>query len=572
MLPSLSLRKRAFWIDLLLLLLVAGLLWAVIRVGSGMAAPFSPEHKMEISLDPTNLPYYIFRSLIRMFIALSVSLAFTFVYGKIAARSRATERVMIPIIDILQSVPVLGFLSVTVVAFMRLFPHSLMGMELASIFAIFTGQVWNMTLGFYQSLLSIPRELREAAEIYGLRGMRRFTVLELSYSMVNLIWNSMMSFGGGWFFLAASESITVLNKDIRLPGIGSYIAEAMDRGDTHALYLAVVAMILTIVVVDQLFWRPLVAWSQKFKVEFSQDPSITSSWMLRLIRQSRFIPFLGKLMRKCRGMWHGLRRPRKGHSRMSQGVLHSWAWRFGQVIFLLVMLAGGLYFLILGSHLVGALGGRELLHAFALGFFTMLRVFLAVVLGALWTIPLGTYIGLNPRIARVAQPLVQIAASFPANVLFPLITLTFLQYHISIQWGSVFLMMLGTQWYILFNVIAGASAIPNDLKEVAAIFHIRGWQRFKRLILPAILPSLVTGFVTASGGAWNASIVSELVSWKNNDLVASGLGAYITQATTVGDWSKIVWGIFVMAFFVVCINRFVWHRLYLYATRFQIGD
>jgi len=555
-------QKHSIFIDIGLILFVFAALFALIRLGKGMMIPFASNHPIQISLRLSMLPYYAGRSVLRMFIALVASLVFTFLYARLAAGSKLAERILIPLVDILQSVPVLGFLSVTIVFFMGLFPHSLFGVECASIFAIFTGQVWNMILSFHQSITTIPRELREVSDMYGIRGIRRFSMLELPYAMVPLVWNSMMSFGGGWFFLAASETITVLNHDIRLPGIGSYMAAAMAQGNAKALVYAIVTMVLVIVIIDQLFWRPVVAWSQKFKAEQSSAQEVPTSWVLSLLVKSKILEWTHEQLEIPARRWYvKVSAPKQSHSIVAvpqNGRIKQWIrWTLAAIGAVAVI-----FFMVRGASSLMELGWKSLLWAVVLGFFTMMRVLVAVLLGLIWTVPVGVYIGMHPKISKIAQPFVQIAASFPANMFFPIITLVFLSININIQWGSIFLMMLGTQWYILFNVIAGAMTIPNDLREASSIFRLKGIDRFKRLILPSILPSLVTGLLTASGGAWNASIIAEIVTWKNQTLLASGLGSYIEAATTAGNWPKIIWGIIVMAIYVVIINRLLWHRLY----------
>ncbi|MDI3256164.1 MAG: ABC transporter permease subunit [Kyrpidia sp.] len=560
-------QKPGWWVDVALLAGVLGLFYGIVEVGRGMVEPYAPQSSMTVSLDPAVLPYYAGRSLVRMFLALGASLVFTVLYARLASRSRMGERILIPLLDILQSVPVLGFLSVTVVGFMALFPGSLLGPELASIFAIFTGQVWNMTFGFYQSITGVPKELREASRLYGLGGIRRFFLLDFAYGAVPLVWNSMMSFGGGWFFLAVSESITVLHRDIRLPGIGSYMAAAMDQGNVRAMLYAMVAMVIVIVVVDQLFWRPLVAWVQRFKVEQTAGLDLPTSWMLTLLRRSHAAEWARKAVFQPFWAWMIAGRPRsRPRPSPAPGV------KKGVSAAIWVMVIGVIgYWILRGGLMVAELGWKELLAPIGYGCLTLIRVGAAVLIGALWTVPVGVWIGTHPKWSRVAQPVVLIAASFPANMFFPLITAAFLSLHISLQWGSIVLMMLGTQWYILFNVIAGASAIPGDLREASDLMRLRGWRRWRLLILPVIFPSLTTGLVTAAGGAWNASIVAEMVSWQGTELAATGLGAYITRATTDGDWPAIVWGIIVMAAFVVAVNRLVWRRMYRLAeSRYRL--
>ncbi|MGE5675156.1 MAG: ABC transporter permease [Mycobacterium leprae] len=567
-------RRRFGLADLAVAVFVFGLLYAFIRLGSGMVVPFSEQKQISINLSPIFLPYYAGRSLLRMFIAFAASLLFTFIYGYAAAKSRTAEKVLVPLLDILQSVPVLGFLSATVTAFMGLFPGRMTGVELASIFAIFTGQAWNMTFSFYHSLITVPEDLKEAARIYRLNWWQKFVRLEVPYSMMGLVWNAMMSFGGGWFFLAASEAITVLNKDVRLPGIGTYLAVSLEQRNLHAVFWAIGTMVLIIILVDQLFWRPIVAWAQRFKVELSASTDEPTSAVLTLLRRSPLADWIGE---------HIFTPPLLGFDRMmSRFATASAAFsnrtggaRTMSVAQWLIAVALGfvsLRYAWLGIHAVAQLPGGDLLGVLWYGVLTMLRVVVAIGLGAAWTIPVGVAIGLNPRLSRIAQPLVQIAASFPANMLFPFITVLYLKLHVNFELGAIPLMMLGTQWYILFNVIAGAMAIPSDLREAAAVFKLRGAQRWKHLIGPGIFPFLVTGCVTAAGGAWNASIVSETVSWGHQTLAATGLGRFISDATAVGNWPGIIWGITLMAVFVVGLNRLLWRRLYRLAeTRYRIG-
>ena len=561
--------KRRFSItDILILTLIFVLLYIVLHLGAGMNVPFSPEEQIPLSLDPAILPYYAGRSLLRMFIAFGAALLFSLIYGYLAAKNKTAEKIMIPLLDILQSVPVLGFLSATITAFMTLFPGRLMGVELAAIFAIFTGQAWNMAFSFYHSLISIPRDLAEAAAVLRLNWWQRFIRLELPFSIIGLVWNSMMSFGGGWFFLAASESISVLGTSIRLPGVGSYLALAVEAGDIRAILYSILTMVLMIILVDQLFWRPLVVWSQKFKMELSEAADLPYSFVYDILQRSWVVnrlaacvlkPVLsltGRVLERLAGLSEAAAAEMK---RVSNAALLAGAAKTGCGILFLYWISEPAY---AAFNLIAGMDGGQLAGVFELGLCTLGRVLIAVCLGALWTIPAGVSIGLNPRLSKVLQPVVQIAASFPANMLFPFITVLFLKYHINFEWGAIALMMLGTQWYILFNVIAGAMAIPNDLLEAAAIYKLTGWQKWRFLIFPSIFPYLVTGAITASGGAWNASIVSEIVSWHEEQLTATGLGAYISQVTAQGDWAGIIWGITVMCIFVVVINRLVWRRLY----------
>ncbi|MDQ0202272.1 ABC transporter permease [Neobacillus ginsengisoli] len=557
--------KKFGWADILVIFLLLAILYAAAKLGSGMEVPFSAVQQSKLSLDPIWLPYYAGRSLLRMFIAFAASLIFTFVYGRIAAYNQTAEKFMIPAIDILQSVPVLGFLSATVLAFMALFPGSLLGVECASIFAIFTGQVWNMTFSFYHSLKTIPRELDEATKMNRLGIRNRFFKLEVPFSMIGLVWNSMMSFGGGWFFLAASESISVLNQDIHLPGIGSYMALAADKGNIHAIIYSILTMIILIVVVDQLFWRPIIAWSQKFKNEQTESSDIPTSWVFNILKRAGFVHFVNQYLKRILHDWFIV-----FSKKSSQITFPQIPGLFKRVInWLLVACVAAIVckYLFEGIIEVSRLSWYEVTHVVVLGLLTAFRVFISTLLAVIWTLPVGVFIGTNPRLSRIVQPIVQVLSSFPANMAFPIITILYLKLKISMEIGAIPLMMLGTQWYVLFNVIAGAMAIPSDLKEASSILKLTRWQTWKTLILPAVFPFLITGCITASGGAWNASIVSEIVSWKSNTLQASGLGSYIAQATTKGNWPEIIWGIIVMCILVVIVNRLVWRRLYNLAEK-----
>jgi NitT/TauT family transport system permease protein len=494
-----------------------------------------------------------------MFIALGFSTLFTFVYGYAAARSKRAERVLVPMLDILQSVPVLGFLSITVTAFIALFRGSLLGLEAASIFAIFTGQAWNMTFSLYQSLRSVPRELDEMATLYRLSRWERFTRLELPASVIGLVWNGMMSFGGGWFFLAASEAISVLNRQYTLPGIGSYVAAATEARDLSALGWAIMTMILLILAIDQLFWKPLVTLADRYKLELSTGEE-RRFWLSDLWRSASLPEYAGKFVGPAfrwldRGLARATAVPAKGHRRRNS--------KTGDRIYniLLVLVAASLVVAAV-RFVLAEVGIGEVGHAALLGLATGGRVIALLIFSTLVWTPVGVAIGFSPKLARVSQPVVQVLASFPANFLFPFATLGFIKVGLSLNWGSMLLMALGAQWYLLFNVIGGAQGIPNDLREMAASVGLRRGREWKALIGPGIFGSWVTGAITASGGAWNASIVSELVSWGNSNLKAAGLGAYISEATAKGDWPRIVLGVGLMSIFVVGLNRLVWRPLY----------
>ncbi|MCF2970184.1 ABC transporter permease subunit [Synechococcus sp. Nb3U1] len=538
------------------------LLALVAQVGTGAFVQFRPPAVVpQIDLDPRNLPYYAARSTLRMFIALGVSTLFTLIYGYIAAKSHWAERILIPLLDILQSVPVLGFLSITVTGFIALFPGSLLGLEAASIFAIFTSQVWNMTFSFYQSLRTIPQELSEATTLYRLSGWQRFTQLEVPAAMVGLLWNAMMSFGGGWFFVAASEAISVLNQDYTLPGIGSYVEAAIRAEDLPKLGWALLTIAIVIVLVDQLFWRPLIAWSDKFRLEQSAGVAAPESWLYDLLTTARIPRLLNTGLSPVRELGDrilsGLSRPHP----MAPSDPQRQQRRERLLTQSLLVLIGAIVVWIL-NFISTTVGLGEVVLTFGLGLLTLMRVaLLLVVATVIWT-PVGVAIGFNPQLARLLQPVVQFLAAFPANFIFPFATLFFIRSHISIEWGSILLMSLGAQWYILFNSIAGAQSIPTDLREMAVDVGLKGWQRWRRLIIPGIFSAWVTGGVTASGGAWNASIVSEVVSWGSTTLTATGLGTYIAEATAVGDWPRITLGIGMMSLFVVGLNRLFWRRLY----------
>ncbi len=565
------------FMDVILLACVFVILYGVVYLSEGMAMPFSMEDQPKVSLDLWMLPYYGGRSLLRMFIAFGASLIFAIVYGYIAAKSPSARKVMIPFLDILQSIPVLGFLSATIAMFIAFFPHSLMGVEIASIFAIFTSMAWNMTFSFYQSITTAPKDLQEAAELLHLNGWQRFIRLELPVSMIGLIWNSMMSFGGAWFFLAASEAISVLGQDIQLPGVGSYLAAAIDAGDMTAMMYAVITMLIMIILVDQLFWRPLVVWSQRFKLELSESDVQPTSFVYDLLCNSWLMNFLwGWIFTPPLRLFSWCADKIAVATDKVNGTLREHNSEKGANILIRIVILGFFAYELYepAKNSVGMIydmGFNEISDVFLLGFYTFCRVMAALAIGVLWTVPVGVAIGMHPKLSAKLQPVIQIAASFPANMIFPFVTILFLEYQLNFEIGSVFLMLLGTQWYILFNVIAGAMSIPNDLLEASSVFKISGWKKWKALILPCIFPYLLTGLITASGGAWNASIVSELVSWQGSTLAATGLGAYVSQATTAGDWPKIIVGVMTICIFVVTVNRLVWRRLYTLAeTKFNL--
>ena len=553
--------------DLAVFVGAAVILWLVVRIGGGMAAPWTVAGApTSISTDPFRLPYYAARSLLRMFAALGLSLVFTFFYATAAARSRRAEKVLIPLLDILQSVPVLGFLAITITGFIALFPGSLLGLECASIFAIFTSQAWNMTFAFYQSLIAQPHDLDEAARLLRLSRWQRFWRVDLPSGMIPLVWNGMMSFGGGWFFLTASEALSVNNHKFALPGIGAYVAAASSEGNLTRVLLAIAVMIVVILAVNALFWRPLTAWSERFRIEESEAIEAPHSVTLDVLRRSRIPGIVGHPLGR---LVYPVDRVTAAFGMTGRPLKTSTVRRrTGDVVFvltLIVALGYGVFRVV--EYIAGTVGFTEVGHAALLGLATFARVVVVVVVSTLIWVPIGVWIGLNPKVTRLAQPVVQVLASFPANFLFPLFAAVLLATGISLSWGGILLMALGTQWYILFNVIAGASAIPTELRDAAASLRLPTLLRWRTLILPAIFGSYVTGGITAAGGAWNASIVAEVVQYHGTTLSAVGLGAYITHATAVGDAPRLLIGVIAMSFYVVATNIALWQRLYRLSER-----
>ena len=553
-----------------LLMSAAGLafFYGLLMVGRTWLGPLTPQ--VEISRSPLALPAYAGYSLLRIMAAYVLSLAFTLVYGYIAAYNPRAERFMIPLLDALQSIPVLSFLPGVMLAMVALFPSRQLGVELGAILLIFTGQVWNMAFSFYASLKGIPREMRETARIYRFSWWQRFTEMELPFAAIGLVWNSMMSVAGGWFFLMACEMFVLGTRDFRLPGLGSYLQVAAGAGDTTSILWGVGTMIAVIVLLDQFVWRPVIAWAEKFKVEQVESADVPRSWLLHVLRQSRGLTqFRRKAIRPLREsvMSHFARRHMAEPRGDRPNVVNLWVGRIiGGVALGLV----GYGVVRCAMLLTGLTKGEATEIGVGLGS-TFIRVNVALLLGAAWTIPAGVAIGFSPRLARVMQPLAQIAASVPATALFPVVLLVLIRIGGGLGLGSVILLLLGTQWYILFNVIAGAMAIPTDLKEASSVFGLKGWERWRKLILPGIFPYLVTGLITASGGAWNASIIAEYFHFKGRIYSTAGLGATISQATDSGNFDLLLASTIVMAAVVVTINRLVWRRLYALAqTRFKV--
>ncbi len=555
-------RSGSTWIDLLLLAALGGGIFGLTRLAGEWSGALRPV--VDIDLSPRALPGYALLSLSRGLAAYVLSLAFTLVYGYWAARDELAERVLIPALDILQSIPVLGFMPGLVLALVAAFPRTNVGLELASVLMIFTGQVWNMTFSFYHSVRSVPLDFREVATLGRFSWWQRFRWVDLPFSAIGLVWNSMMSMAGGWFFLMVSEAFVLGDRSFQLPGLGSYMSVAVARGDRRAMTSAVVAMTLMIVALDQLLWRPVVVWAQKFRVDESGQAAAMESWFLDLLRRSRILSWAERAVRRFE------KAPAPPAPKRARPGASS-RFRFLSVALVLGLLAA----MAVGSvglvRLLASVNLAEWRGIGAASLLTLGRVLVAIAIGTLWTVPAGIAIGLSPRLSRALQPVVQVVASFPAPMLFPAAVAVLAALGVGLGWGSIVLMLLGTQWYILFNVVAGAVAIPADLREAARLYRVGTWQRFRILYLPAVFPYLVTGWVTAAGGAWNASIVSEYVSFHGRELATNGLGARISLAAAAGDFPALAASIVVMAVLVVLFNRLVWRRLHRVAEeRFSL--
>jgi NitT/TauT family transport system permease protein len=563
--PYVFLRELATRWDVLAFIVVIGLIVFLGETSRGLFAPLSQLSVTPLSLQPIHLPEYAARTTLRMMAGLALSLLFTLTYATWAAKSERAGKILVPILDILQSVPILGFISVTAVFFLSLAPGRVLGAEFVAIFAIFTSQAWNMAFSFYQSLRTIPTELTEAAESFRLSPWMRFWQLEVPFGMPALIWNMMMSMSGGWFFVVASEAVVVGHTTFALPGVGSYIALAIAQKNLVAIGWAILTMMIVILLYDQLMFRPLVAWADRFRVEQEPGARVPSSWALTMMRRSRLIS-AATLAFHSGVLWTSRAIKRSDVPPMTAdrgGRKRSFDLLWVSLIIAAAVL--GLW------HIVAVLLVNtplpEALHVGGLALLTMLRVFILIALASLIWVPIGVWVGMRPRAAQIVQPVAQFMAAFPANLLFPLAVYGIVTWKLNADIFLSPLMILGTQWYILFNVIAGASAIPTEMRYVAANFRVTGWLWWRKVALPAVLPFYVTGAITASGGSWNAAIVAELASWGDTQVSARGLGAYIAEATTAGDFHRIVLGIGTMSLFVVIINRLFWRPLYYYAER-----
>ncbi len=567
--PAMSIKSsaRSLLRDLPVILAGLGLFYGLLALTRYWATPVGAQPA--IDLHPSALPKYAMYSVARIGLAYLLSLIVAVIYGYVAAHSEKAERVLIPLLDTLQSIPVLSFLPGVMVAMVALFPTRQLGVELGSILLILTGQVWNMTFSVYSSMKNVPREMREAAGIYRFSRWQQLVELELPSAAIGLVWNSMMSVAGAWFFLMACEMFVLGNRDLRLPGLGSYLQTASNAGDTRAIVWGLATMIVVIVLIDQLLWRPAIAWSEKFKLELVESSQAPRSAVLNLIRRSRLLNALERAAlapaQESLALHFARSVPEAGLA--AQSSLRKWTGR--------VLAAAGLLLLAFAAVKMiletATLSRPAMMGILAGAGATFLRVEATLLLAAAWTIPAGIAIGLRPRMAAFVQPLAQILASVPATALFPILLLYLIRAGGGLGIGSILLLLLGTQWYILFNVIAGASAIPTDLKEACRVFGIRGVERWRKLLLPAIFPYLVTGFVTASGGAWNASIVAEYFKFQGQTLSTTGLGAVISRATDTGDFASLLAATLVMAALVVTVNRLLWRRMYtLASTRFKL--
>ncbi len=555
--------------DLLALPIVAAVLLLLIRAATQMTAPFSVARGIGISLAPGKLPEYALRTTLRMFLALAASFLFTFIYATAAAKSRRLEQLLIPLLDILQSVPVLGYLSFTVTGFIALFPGRLLGAELAAIFAVFTSEVWNMTFSLFQSLRTVPRDLEGVAEVFRFSAWQKFCRLELPFAIPGLLWNAMMSMSGGWFFVVASEAITVGDAHVTLPGVGSYVALAIERKNLAAIGYAIVTMLAVILLYDQLLFRPLVAWADRFRFEQAAAQVRAQSWFLEVLRSTRLLRAvckpLGRVLRWSYGLHPSL--PLALGNAEAATAEDRWS-RLGDRIWDALLVIAALWAAMIAFRFISRHAGwSDVGTAALLGLITLARVLALIILATAVWLPLGILIGLRPRLTARIQPLAQFLAAFPANLLFPIAVVAILNYGLNPDIWLSPLMILGTQWYVLFNVIAGASVFPTDLKDAASTLSLRGALWWRKVLVPGVFPYFVTGAITAAGGAWNASIVAEAVSWGDTTVTAHGLGAYIAEWTGKGDLSRVALGVGVMSLYVVLFNRLFWRRLYALAER-----
>lgn len=555
--------------DVIVIVIVLGILAALAWGASQMVLPYKVGEQIHITLDPRVLPRYAISSVLRMFIAMFFSLLVTFTIAPLAAKNRRAEKFLLPIIDILQSIPVLGMLSITVVGFISLFPNSLLGPECAAVFAIFTSQVWNMILSLYQSLRTVPSDLHEVSKMYHLSAWQKFWKIEVPHGMQPLIWNTMVSMSAGWFFVVLSEAIEVSKQKITLPGLGSYIYLAVQEANLTAQFYAIATMLVIILLYDQLIFRPILAWAEKFKPEIDEEDEAYGSWVIYVLNKTRIAPTIDKFFAIASDWFiNGYKTflpkrtihisPQTQHQVAETTVI---IWNIF-VISALTVTAITLFSLIQKSIAI-----NEVLHVVYLGFLTALKVFVLIILATLIWVPIGVWIGLHPKVTAIVQPLIQFLAAFPANLFYPLVVFLILRFDLNHNIWTMPLMILGTQWYILFNVIGGTAKIPKDIRLAAKNFGVKGQLWWRKIIIPGIFPNYVTGAMAAAGGCWNASIVAEYVEWGNKTIISTGIGQYITVSTQDGDFPRIALGISVMCLYVLLFTRLIWQRLYQFAAQ-----
>lgn len=559
--------------DVLVIVIVLGILAALAWGASQMVLPYKVGEQIQITLDPWALPGYAISSVLRMIIAMSFSLIVTFSIAPLAAKNRRAEKFLLPLIDVLQSIPVLGMLSITVVGFISLFPNSILGPECAAVFAIFTSQVWNMILSMYQSLRTVPHDLKEVAKMYHLSGWQKFWKLEVPHGMQALIWNSMVSMSAGWFFVVLSEAIEVSKQKITLPGLGSYIYLAMQQANLTAQFYAIIAMLVIILLYDQLVFRPLLAWAEKFKSDIDDEDQRYESWVINLLTKTRLLQRLEILFHIITDWFvNGYKKilPRKPIE-LSTKTQHNIAETTAVIWNITLIISCILTGIALISFIQKDISFSEVVHVLYLGALTAMKVVVLIVLASLIWIPIGVWIGLRPKVTAFIQPLIQFVAAFPANLFYPLIVFIIIKYNLNHNIWTMPLMILGTQWYILFNVISGTASIPKEIRLAAKNFGVKGILWWRKILLPGVFPNYVTGAMAAAGGCWNASIVAEYVQWGDHTIISAGLGQYITLFTQEGDFPRIALGISVMCLYVLLFTRLIWQKLYQFAaTRFTM--
>lgn len=558
--------------DLIILMIILSILFIICWSIANMSTPYNLGNQIPVSLDPANLPEYAGRTVLRMFIALFFSFLATFILAPLAAWNKHAERVIIPAVDILQSIPVLGMLSISVVAFIKLFPGSLLGPECAAIFAIFTSQVWNMILSLYQSLKTVPKDLVEVAKIYHLSGWQKFWRVYVPFGTPGLLWNTMMSMSAGWFFVVLSEAISVNNHTITLPGIGSYIQLAISNSDLKSIGYAIIAMFVVILIYDQLLFRPLLAWAEKFKQEIDDEEAFYESWVFDLLARTKLLRKLEDVMSWLGHLFVGKSTIDPQKYKTPPSELQKTINRVSLYLYYTALAIALTYAIVETVDIIkDSITIKETLYVCYLGMLTALKVVILIVLASIVWIPIGVWIGLNPKVSLIVQPAIQFIASFPANLFYPLAVIAIIKFDLNHEIWTTPLMILGTQWYILFNVIAGTATIPKELRLAAKNLGLKGGLWWTKLALPAIFPFYVTGAMAAAGGCWNASIVAEFVQWGDHTFVSTGLGSYIEQYTREGDFPRIALGIAIMCVYVLLFNRFVWQKMYDMAkTRFSL--